>query len=58
MTTEKYKVGKVWIQFYGNGMRMGAVIKTEKYNVELAGFGTISKKRLINQWHILLTKQH
>lgn len=47
----KYKCGSRWYQGYGNGVRYDTIIKiVDKYYVELAGQGVVSKKYLQSVW--------
>jgi len=46
----RYYVGRRLFQYYGNGYRFDTIIKNEKYHIELAGEGRITKKDANNRW--------
>ena len=47
----RFFVGRRLFQHYGNGMRFDTIVKNEKYHIELAGEGRISKKDATNRWN-------
>lgn len=47
----RFFVGRRLFQHYGNGMRFDTIVKNEKYHIELAGEGRITKKDATNRWN-------
>ena len=47
----RFFIGRRLWQHYGNGCRFDTIIKADKYYIELAGEGRISKKDASVRWN-------
>lgn len=47
----RFYIGKRLWQFYGNGCRFDTIIKVEKFHIELAGEGRITKIDASKRWN-------